>query len=285
MIDMFTIKNEFLTVSLNSLGAEIASLKDNETQKEYIWQGNPAIWSGQAPLLFPITGRLLNDTYIYHEKTYSLPKHGFARKSEFSLMRSKPNLAVFGLFDNEKTREAYPFRFYLGGEYKLEGKKLIVTYTIQNKDEVTRYFSFGAHPAFNIELGSRVVFAEKENLTTLLTNSYGYVTGEKTLNENGDTIVVDAHIFDGDALFFPSLKSESAKLVTPEGKDVLRMTYGRVPYLGLWAKPGAPYVCIEPWYGICDSENVSGKLEEKPAIVSLEPQREFVFTYEIEILE
>ena len=98
------------------------------------------------------------------------------------------------------------------------------------------------------------------------------------LNENGDTIVVDAHIFDGDALFFPSLKSESAKLVTPEGKDVLRMTYGRVPYLGLWAKPGAPY-------GICDSENVSGKLEEKPAIVSLEPQREFVFTYEIEILE
>ena len=96
---MITIKNEFLTVSINSLGAELSSVKDNATQHEYLWQGNPSVWSGQAPLLFPITGRLLGDTYTYNGKKYSLPKHGFARKSEFSLMRTKENLAVFGLFD------------------------------------------------------------------------------------------------------------------------------------------------------------------------------------------
>ncbi len=282
---MITIKNEFLSVSVNSMGAELASLKDNGTQKEYIWQGNPSVWSGQAPLLFPITGRLLNDTYTYNGNTHSLPKHGFARKSEFSLMRSKPNLAVFGLFDNEKTREAYPFRFYLGAEYRLEGRKLIVTNTIQNKDVSTMYFSFGAHPAFNIDIGDRVVFSEKEKLTTLLTNEYGYVVGEKTLDESSDTVVIDAHIFDDDALFFPAMKSTSAKIVSADGTEVLKMTYGKIPYLGLWAKPGAPYVCIEPWFGICDNENVSGKLEEKPAIIGLEPQREFVFTYEIEILD
>ncbi len=282
---MITIKNEFLTVCVNSLGAELSSVKDNRTQKEYLWQGNPTVWSGQAPLLFPITGRLLNDTYIHNEKKYSLPKHGFARKTAFTLMRSKPNLAVFGLFDDEKTREVYPFRFYLGMEYRLEDKKIIVTHTIQNKDTDTMYFSFGAHPAFNITVGDSVVFSEKEKLAPLLTDEYGYLDGEKILSENGDTVVIDEHIFDNDALFFPAMKSESAKIVTAEGTDVLQMTYGRVPYLGLWAKPGAPYVCIEPWYGICDSENVSGILKEKPSIISLEPQREFIFTYEIEILE
>lgn len=281
---MITIKNEFLTVSVNSMGAELSSLKDNSTQKEYIWQGNPAVWNGQAPLLFPITGRLLNDTYVHDDKKYSLPKHGFARKSEFALMRSKQNLAVFGLFDNEKTKEVYPFRFYLGVEYRLDGKKLIVTHTVQNKDESIMYFSFGAHPAFNITLGDSVVFSEKEKLTTLLTNEYGYVVGEKTLSENSDTVVIDAHIFDNDALFLPAMKSTSAKIVTADGEEILQMTYGNVPYLGLWAKPGAPYVCIEPWFGMCDNENVSGILKEKPAIMSLKPQEEFVFSYEINIL-
>jgi galactose mutarotase-like enzyme len=281
---MITIKNEFLTVSVNSMGAELSSLKDNNTQKEYIWQGNPSVWNGQAPLLFPITGRLLNDTYVHDDKKYSLPKHGFARKSEFALMRSKQNLAVFGLFDNEKTKEVYPFRFYLGVEYRLDGKKLIVTHTVQNKDESIMYFSFGAHPAFNITLGDSVVFSEKEKLTTLLTNEYGYVVGEKTLSENSDTVVIDAHIFDNDALFLPAMKSTSAKIVTADGEEILQMTYGNVPYLGLWAKPGAPYVCIEPWFGMCDNENVSGILKEKPAIMSLKPQEEFVFSYEINIL-
>ena len=167
---MITIKNEFLTASVNSMGAELSSLKDNATQKEYIWQGNPAVWSGQAPLLFPITGRLLNDSYTYNGKEYVLPKHGFARKNEFTLMRAKPNLAVFGLFDNEKTRENYPFRFFLGVEFRLEGKTLRVTHTVQNKDNTTMYFSFGAHPAFNIDIGDNIVFSNKEKLTALLTN-------------------------------------------------------------------------------------------------------------------
>lgn len=281
---MITIKNEFLTVCVNSLGAELSSVKDNLTHREYIWQGNPCVWSGQAPLLFPITGRLLNDSYTYNGKNYSLPKHGFARKSAFTLLRSKPHLAVFGLFDTEKTREVYPFRFYLGAEYRLEGKTLRVIHTVQNKGDERMYFSFGAHPAFNITVGDSVVFSEKETLTTLLTNDYGYVCGEKTLAENSDTVVIDEHIFDDDALFFPNMKSASAKIVTKAGEELLQMTYGNVPYLGLWAKPGAPYVCIEPWYGICDSENVSGKLEEKPSILTLNPREEFVFSYDITIL-
>ncbi|MBQ3489912.1 MAG: aldose 1-epimerase family protein [Clostridia bacterium] len=279
---MITVKNEFLTVSLDTVGAELVSVLDNQTQKEYIWQGKPSIWNGHSPILFPIAGRLRDDSYIYKYKTYSLPKHGFARRSEFSVMHKKNDYAVLAFSDNDKTRAVYPFSFYLSAEYRLVDRKLQITHKVYNRGNDTMYFSLGAHPAFNLEIGGKVVFSEKEPLTTLLTDEYGLVVGKKSLASDSDTIVIDEHIFDADALFFDHMKSTSAKLVTKDGEEVLRMTYGDVPYLGLWAKPNAPYVCIEPWFGICDHYGVSGKIEEKPAIIPLEPRREFIFSYEIE---
>ena len=281
---MITIKNEFLTVSLDTVGAELISAVNNETQKEYIWQGTPSIWNGHAPLLFPIAGRLRDDAYIYDGKTYSLPKHGFARRSEFTVVRKKTDSVAFALSENEKTLMVYPFSFYLSAEYRLEGKKLCVTNKVYNRGAKPMYFSLGAHPAFNLEIGGKVVFSEKEPLKTVLTDAYGLDVGIKTLNPMSDTVVIDEHIFDADALFLPDMKSTSATLVTKDGEEVLRMTYGKVPYLGLWAKPGAPYVCIEPWFGMCDHYNVSGKIEEKPAILALDSKKEFVFSYEIEFI-
>ena len=131
---MITLKNEFLTVSLDTFGAELVSVKDNQTQKEYIWQGTPSIWNGHSPILFPIAGRLLNDSYTYKGKTYTLPKHGFARRSEFSVMHRNPDSAVLALSDSEKTRLVYPFSFFLSAEYRLENKKL----TVINKPILSR---------------------------------------------------------------------------------------------------------------------------------------------------
>ena len=281
---MITIKNEFLTVSLDTVGAELISAVDNKTQKEYIWQGTPSIWNGHAPLLFPIAGRLRDDSYTYGGKTYSLPKHGFARRSEFSVIRRKTDSVDFALSENEKTLMVYPFPFYLSAEYRLEGKKLCVSNKVYNRGTETMYFSLGAHPAFNLEIGGKVVFSEKEPLKTVLTDAYGLDVGMKNLSPMSDTVVIDEHIFDADALFLPNMKSTSATLVTKDGEEIVRMTYGKVPYLGLWAKPGAPYVCIEPWFGMCDHYNVSGKIEEKPSILSLEAGKEFIFSYEIEFI-
>jgi len=281
---MITIKNEFLTASFDTVGAELVSVVDQQTKKEYIWQGKPSVWKGHSPILFPIAGRLRDDSYIYNDQTYSLPKHGFARRSEFSVMRKQADQAVFALSDNEKTRLVYPFPFFLSAQYRLDGRKLCVTNKVINRGTDTMYFSFGSHPAFNLEVGGKVVFSEREPLRTVLTDSYGLCVGQKTLHPKSDTIEIDEHIFDGDALFFPKMRSTSATLVTKDGEEVLRMTYGKVPYLGLWAKPGAPYVCIEPWFGICDHYGVSGKIEEKPDIISLAPGKEFEFSYEIEFM-
>ena len=281
---MITLKNEKLTVTINPYGAELHSIKANDTAREYLWQGEPSVWNGRAPLLFPIAGRLKKDSYIHHYKIYSLPKHGFARRSAFDVVATDTAKAVFSLTDNPKTLASYPFHFELNAEYALSDQTLTVTNRVRNTGNDTMYFSLGAHPAFNIKVGDAVVFEEKEDFTTALFDSFGLMDGEKTLAKDTDTIVIDAHIFDNDAIFFENLKSQSAKIVAQNGEEVLKMTYGKVPYLGLWAKPGAPYVCIEPWHGIADTPNVSGELEEKPYIVSLEPNHEFVFTYTIEIL-
>ena len=282
---MITLKNEMLTVLINTFGAELSSICCNETSREYIWQGDPAVWSGRSPILFPIAGRLKADSYLYDNKTYCLPKHGFARKSEFSIITADSTKVVFAMKENEKTLAVYPFPFLLTAEYSLNGKSLTVKNTVHNNGKNTMYFSFGAHPAFNLEIGDSVVFSEKETFKTALFDSYGLRDGEKTLAEDTDRLVIDAHIFDNDAVFFENMKSTSAKVVSADGEEIIKMTYGKVPFLGLWAKPNAPYVCIEPWFGICDDKNVSGKIEEKPHIIALEPKEDFVFTYTIEILK
>ena len=281
---MITLKNESLSVSINPLGAELSSVKCNQTSREYIWQGEPSVWNGRAPILFPIAGRLKDDSYLYQENIYSLPKHGFARRNAFNLVCAEQTRAVFSLSESEKTLAVYPFPFCLTAEYALNEKTLTVTNTVYNSGQKTMYFSFGAHPAFNIHVGDSVVFSEKETFKTILFDSYGLCDGEKILAENTNRLVIDAHIFDNDAIFFENMNSNSAKIVSAEGEEILEMTYGKVPFLGLWAKPNAPYVCIEPWYGICDDNSVSGKIEEKPHIIQLEPKKKFIFSYTITIL-
>ncbi len=280
---MITLKNEHLTVGLDPFGAELCSIVD-ASGREYIWQGNPAVWSGHAPILFPIAGRLLSDSYVYNETKYYLQKHGFARKSPFAIFSEDNGHATFTLASTEETKRVYPFDFLLTVDFHLEGKTLTVSHSVRNIGNGEMYFSFGAHPAFNIEIGDRVQFSEKETFTTYLFNELGLADGTKCIAEDTDSITITEHIFDGDALFFENLKSTHATVVSEKDGAILKMTYGKAPMLGLWAKPGAPYVCIEPWHGFCDNMNVTGKLEEKPFILHLLPGEEFKFDYTVEIL-
>ena len=280
---MITLKNEHLTVGINPFGAELSSITD-AAGREYVWQGDPAYWSGRSPVLFPIVGRLRSDSYVYNDTKYYLQKHGFARKNAFAIISEDDDHAIFTLSASEETKRVYPFDFLLTADYRLDGKTLTVTNTVRNRGNEDMYFSFGAHPAFNIEIGDHVEFAEKEDFITYLFNDLGLADGTKLLAKDTNTITITDHIFDGDALFFENLKSTSATVVSEKDGALLKMTYGKAPFLGLWAKPGAPYVCIEPWHGICDNMNVSGKLEEKPQIIRLGAGEEFVFPYKIEIL-
>jgi galactose mutarotase-like enzyme len=280
---MITLKNEFLTVGLNPFGAELTSITDT-AGREYIWQGNPAVWNGHAPVLFPIAGRLLSDSYEFGGETYYLQKHGFARKNAFAIYHQEETEATFTFAATDETKRVYPFDFLLTVDFSLRGKTLIATHTVRNLGKTDMYFSLGAHPAFNIEIGDQVVFSEKEDFTTHLFNELGLAEGTKCIGKDTDTVTITEHIFDGDALFFENLKSTGATIVSQKDGEILKMTYGKAPLLGLWAKPGAPYVCIEPWHGFCDTMNVSGKLEEKPHIQKLGASESFTLEYTVEIL-
>ena len=144
----YKIENEFLTCEIDDMGAQLHSLILKENGKEYIWQGNPEIWYGQAPVLFPIIGQLIGDKYRYNGKEYTMPKHGLARKLPFAVKECGGAKAVFSLESDENTLKSYPFEFELLVIFELCGKSLVNTMTVINKTDGEMYFSIGAHPGF-----------------------------------------------------------------------------------------------------------------------------------------
>lgn len=277
----YKIENEFLTCEIDDMGAQLHSLKLKENDKEYIWQGNPQIWYGQAPILFPIIGQLIDDKYRYNGVEYTMPKHGLARKLPFNLKECKGAKAVFSLESNEKTLKSYPFDFELLVSFELKGKALVNTMTVVNKTNGEMYFSIGAHPAFNCKVGDVIEFDLPETLATERIDSDNLLLSEKfPLIENSREIVITEDIFKDDALILSGIKSK--KLII-KGENEVEFTFGDCPVLGIWAKPGAPYVCIEPWYGINDDRSVKDDISNKREIRRLDKSQTFEFVWSAEV--
>lgn len=267
---MITIENDLLKVKIDELGAEMSSVISKRTGREYIWQGSPDIWTGHAPILFPICGALSRGEYYHKGEKYALPKHGFARRMKFSVAEAFHDSAVFSLLASDETKKVYPFDFELRVSFKLGENKLKTTYRVINRANETIYFSIGAHPAFNVALGGRVVLEKNENMSTLVADNNGLIDGNRKGDGNGNIVSLTNDIFCDDALIFDAPNSTCAAVESENGEKIVKMSFGNVPYLLLWAKPGAPYVCIEPWHGIPDSAGDPLDISKKPAIVSLD---------------
>ena len=281
------IENEKLIVGVKEFGCELASIKSKSTGYEFLWQGNPDIWSGQAPILFPIVGRLIDDKYTLDGKEYEMPKHGFARKMPWEFLYSDSNSMTFRLSDTADTRKIYPFEFDLTVTYTLCGDTLTVSHQISNKTEKAMYFSIGAHPAFNCTIGDTLSFDENETLSTEkidLVKSLRLPLKSPVLN-NGKVITITKDIFNEDALILSDIKSENITLNLSDGDRKIKFNLGNAPYLGIWAKPGAPYVCIEPWYGVNDSQIKKDDFSQKDAINAIGAKEIFNFTWKAEFSE
>ena len=279
----YSIENEFLTCEINDKGAELHSLKSKENGKEYIWYGREEIWYGQAPILFPVIGQLNGDRYFLNGKEYKMPKHGFARKMLFDVLECKGNKAVFSLRHSEETLEKFPFEFELVATFELIGRSIKNTITVFNKSEKTMYFSLGAHPGFNCRVGDIIEFEKNETVFTERIDKTNMLMDEKfPCLENEKEIVITKEIFEPDALIISGLKSKKLRI---KGENEIEFTFGDCPVLGIWAKPGAPYVCIEPWYGINDSHEVKSDISLKREIRSLEANQDFSLVWSAEIIK
>ena len=277
----YKIENEFLKCEIDDMGAQLHSLRLKENGKEYIWQGNPEIWYGQAPVLFPIIGQLIGDKYRYNGKEYTMPKHGLARKLPFSVKECGGAKAVFSLESDENTLKSYPFEFELLVIFELCGKSLVNTMTVINKTDGEMYFSIGAHPGFNCKVGDIIEFEKPETLSTERIDKENLIIPEKfPLIENSREIEITKEIFEPDALILSGMESEKLRI---KGENEIEFTFGKCPFLGIWAKPGAPYVCLEPWYGVNDGREVKNDISEKRGIQKLGKGGEFSFSWTAEI--
>ncbi len=277
----YKIENDFLTCEIDDMGAQLHSLKLKENGKEYIWQGNPDIWYGQAPVLFPIIGQLIGDKYFYNGIQYTMPKHGLARKLLFKVKECEGEKAVFSLESDENTLKSYPFDFEYLVSFELKDKALVNTMTVVNKTKGEMYFSVGAHPAFNCSVGDIIEFEKPETLSTERIDKENLIIPEKfPLIENSKEIKITKEIFEPDALILSDIQSEK---LTIKGENEVEFTFGKCPFLGIWAKPGAPYVCIEPWYGVNDGREIKKDISEKRGIQRLAEGETFEFSWVAEI--
>ena len=225
----------------------------------------------------------MDGKYRYNGREYEMPKHGFARHSVFALKEQSGDSMTFSLASSDETRKCYPFEFELLIKYSVSGHTLRCTSTVINKTDGEMYFSIGAHPGFNCRIGDAIEFEKGENLRTMRIDSSSILMDETfpVELENGRTIRLTEHIFDKDALILEGLNSESLRLVS--GDRTVKFTFGKAPYLGIWAKPNAPYVCLEPWYGVNDSCDKKDSIAEKRGIERLEKGETFSFDWTAEL--
>lgn len=289
---MTTLENNHLRVTIRPQGAELTSIFHKITCIEHLWQADPAVWGWYAPNLFPVVGGCLNNQVLIDGKTYPMERHGFTRTSSFETTESTATHAVFSLRSSVKTRVHFPYDFEFQISYELEDARLTVTYRIVNKDDKTVFFSVGAHPAFAVPFYAGeayedyyLEFEQAEALETHLLSAAGYFTGEtKPVPTKGRHLGLTKHLFDADALVFKNLASRRVAICTDRHNHAVIVDYPSFPYLGLWAKPGAPFVCIEPWLGCADSEGQPKPIQDKELIQSVEMGSEFERSFSITII-
>ena len=278
-----TITNNKISASIDTIGAELIRLeKDNQN---CIWTVDDTYWNKTSPILFPIVGRLKNDSYKYDGKTYELPRHGFARNFEFQILNKTENSIVFVLESNSETLKNYPFEFQLQLEYELDGNELKMKYSVENKSQVTMPFSIGAHPAFAIENSFSdysLKFNQTEEFTSYELDNEQFNTISKKIQSENGIIDLNYTLFEKDALVFKHLESNELTLLKKK-EPVLSVQFEGFPYLGIWTKPNAPFLCIEPWCGLADNVNHNGNIFEKEGINLLHPQEFFSRTIKIKI--
>lgn len=258
---------------------ELCSATSQKTGVEYIWQADPDVWGSHAPVLFPIIGALKNGRYKFKGKTYQLPKHGIVRYNETIQLQSQTESSLlFSLCWSRDTLAHFPFKFEFLTRFTLSGSKIRIEHIVRNGEEEPMYFSLGGHPAFNCPVFEGesysdyyLEFEQNETVPAYLLNSSGLVSNNRLpLLKNSSILPLHEHLFDDDALIFKDLKSRRVTLASKKSGDIITLDYDQFPYLGIWARPAAPFICIEPWQGIADAEDTTQEFTQKEGILTLD---------------
>ena len=287
-----TIGNEYLQLTVDTLGAQMVSILGSDGC-EYLWQGDPAYWAGQAPVLFPCIGRLKDKSYRLGDKTYNLPTHGFASKMEYSVEK-QPDCLTFRLCGSDATLAQYPFDFTLEIAYRLVGSTVRVEQRVINRGDETMYFALGGHPGFCVPLGREGKFEDcylefdapcfPERIDfhkeTVL------VTGKDTPYPlEGDKVLPLYHgLFDNDAIVLRHA-ARAVTLRSHASSRSIRVAYPDMAYIGFWHMPktDAGFVYVEPWTSLPGRHGVQEDLSCRSDLIHLQAGRSYENTWTITV--
>ncbi len=288
---LYTLENGDIRIKVDSYGAELRSLVDVKTEREYMWCGDAAYWGRVSPILFPVVGSYRNGESRYRGKVYKLPQHGFARDMEFMLTEQTKEEIWFCLTDKENTWENYPFAFSLELGYRLAGRRVEVMWRVSNPAEENLYFSIGGHPAFAVpkrepdKINGYIAFGGVESITVRKIKDGLAVDALKEIGlEPGGILPVTEETFAEDALVVEDGQTGRVQLLDEKKKPFVTVDFD-APLFGVWtpSDKNAPFICIEPWYGRCDREDFTGSLKEREWGNALAAGESFEASYTIMI--
>lgn len=276
MFVMQRIESSDVQIQISEWGAELQSIYSKPNQIELLWQGDARYWNRRAPVLFPIVGRLKNQTYIFNNIKYQLPQHGFARDLKFNVTAQSTSSIEYTLESNAQTLAVFPFSFRFSIGYTLNQQVLTTRFSILNTGHNTMLYSFGAHPAFNCPLlpdtrpdAYAIKFYNTKLEHTLLAEGLRTSIQLPLQLQNG---VLQLHhtLFDNDALVFENNQITAVSLLYNH-KPLLTLNCGNWPYFGIWSKPSAPFICFEPWHGVTDHTETNMQWLSKTGLLQLLP--------------
>lgn len=287
------LENDEISVGIDELGAQMISLVDKNTGKEYMWGRDPKFWGKCSPVLFPFIGRCINKKYSYKGVTYDMPIHGFASNSVFEVKEQAKDKVTLGLKDSSETLKVYPFKFNLDITFAVDKRTIRADFTVKNETDEEMLFMLGAHPGFVCPLNENekrrdcfVIFHDKDEIVSRGVDlEQGLVNEINTVFELKDGYLpISDNLFDGDALIMENQDINKVSIAGADKKPYVTVTM-EAPVYGVWSAPGpdTPFVCIEPWIGRCDSLDADGVLENREFVNRLEKDGEFKTFYTIEI--
>lgn len=205
-------ENGFLSLSVSPKGAEPISLVDKREKTEYLWNADSEVWEWHAPLLFPICGNF-PEGFVFGEKRYVLPQHGFLRDQNFSEKNGE-----FTWESSKETMQLYPFPFRATVSYRIIGMSVRQELKIKNLGTTPMPYSLGFHTGYRLEGGI-------------------LRSGERTLCFDKTTLFP--------ALFFPA---PSQPVEIRDKSHHFTISYDPCTTLVLWSPKNGKgkVICIEP---------------------------------------
>lgn len=279
------LQNHLLSAEINLSGAELISLGKKNSDSNILWSKQTDHWNRVAPNLFPIVGRLINDSYTFQGKSYRMSQHGFARDREFEVVEQTADSVRLRLVSDAESMDVYPFSFVFDVCYSLTENGIAISYETQNTGTETLLYSVGGHPAFQLDEPLENYYLEFDEAIQLEREELAgsYFSGESAYYGVSTHLNLSSELFENDAFVLKDPQFRSVSLKHIDGNVLVQMDCDSWTAIGFWTKKDAPFICIEPWWGWADSVDSSGELEEKDGMRELEVGGKEVLTYELKM--